>query len=747
MGKSVPRVDAVAKVTGAATYVNDIHIPGMLHGRILYSPYAHARINRIDLTRAKALPGVKAVIAGDGAPRNYISLLLSPRWQDKLLFAREKVRYAGEEVAAVAAISETIAEQALRLIDIEYEQVPAVTNIDEAIAPGAPLVHERLGTNVSSTFTKDIGDVEKAFAQSDVIVEGVYRTPAISHSCMEPHGIVAQFLGEDLHIWMSTQAPYYVQRDIEHVLGIPLVKIHIHETAVGGGFGAKSRIAESDLIAILLARQANRPVKIILSREEELVSTRTRHPHVIYLKTGAKKDGTIVAWEAKIKIDNGAYNDIGPLLGAIEGSRVGSLYPAPNIRIHCETIYTNLPFGGRFRAYGNSQITFAIESQMEILAQRLGMDSLSIRLENAVLPGEKTPWGWEISSCGLSECLQTVWSRVEEREEAQKWRGEKPVGKGLAAMTHRSGGSAGEFCAAFVEVSDGDIRLLTGVSEIGQGPATILSQMVAETLGVSMDHVMIKTMDTDVTPIDLGSRSNRVTFMAGRAVTAAAEDARSQILKLAEERLGKPSAELEMQGGEIFWVKDPSIKISLRSVTSSSDSKGAAAILGRGVYDRPVEKGECTYVYGANSVKVEVDTETGEVSLLSATAAHDLGKAINPMLSEGQIEGGMVQGIGWGLMEELIREKGVTINNNFLDYKIPTMADVPPIKTALVETNDPYGAFGCKGLGEPTVVPMAPALANAIFNATGIRITELPFSPERVLRAIEKFKDEKYRKP
>ncbi len=742
VGQSLPRVDAVAKATGTIHYVDDIQLPGMLYAKVLRSPHAHARIRGINLAQAETLPGVRAIVTGQDTPEKYVTFMLSAKWHDKVLFAREKVRYVGEEVAAVAAVSEEIAEKAVKLIEVEYEPLPAVFTMNEAMAEGAPLIHERLGTNLSNHFEKEIGDVDKAFAKSDVIIEGDYKTPAVSHACMEPHGIVAQFIGEDLHVWMSTQAPHYVMKDIEIVLGIPLANIHIHETAVGGGFGSKSRIGESDLIGILLARKAGKPVKLILSREEEMTVTRTRHPHEIHLKVGAKQDGTILAWEARTKIDNGAYNDVGPNLHDIEGSRVASLYPAPNIRVVGETIYTNTPFGGRFRAYGSTQMTFALESHMEILAEKLGMDPLALRLENAVRPGEKTPWGWDVSSCGLSECLQTVSDKIGPKGRGQ---GMKQIGIGMAGMTHRSGGSEGEYSSAIVHVRDGEVTLLTGVTEIGQGVATILSQIAAETLGVTADHLRIKTMDTDVTPTDLGSRSNRVTFVGGRAVKAAAEDAREQILKAVEGVLGHPCSELQIKNNEIFWVKDPTVKMSLRAATSTKDPKGAAAILGRGFYDHPIERGECTYIYGSHAVKVAVDEETGEISVLSAAGAHDLGRAINPMLAEGQIEGGMSQGIGFALMEEIVRENGVTLNDNLLDYKLPTMVDIPALQVDLIETDDPYGPYGAKGLGEPTGVPMAPAIANAVYDAVGVKMTDLPMTPEKVLRTIEESKRKKHK--
>ncbi len=735
VGKSVSRVDAVAKVTGQAKYVDDLYLPGMLYAKVHRSPHAHARIARMDVEKARSLSGIRAVISGDEAPDNCITFMNSAQWCDKVLFAREKVRYVGEEVAAVVGLTPEVCTQAIRLIEVDYEPLPGVFSVSEALAKNAPLVHEHVKQNIVDRFIREEGNVSRALEEADLIVEETYSTPAISACALEPHGAVAQFVGDKLNLWTSTQTPYYVKKDLSLVTGIAFANIRIHELSVGGGFGSKTRINESDLICVLLAKMTGRPVKLILTREEMLTATRTRYPHQIYLKTGVKRDGTITAWDARILIDNGAYNCLGHLFGNIEGARLSSLYPAPT-RVEATPVYTNHPPGGQVRAYGNVQINFAIESQMDEIARRLGIDRLHIRLKNSVRAGQKTYWGWKISSCGLQECLEKTSSAMGYPEPAR----EPNTGIGLAAMTHRSSGGKQDFSAAFVKVTDGEAVVFSGATDIGQGSSTILCQIAAEFLSLPFEDVRAVTMDTDLTPLDMGSRANRVTFMAGLAVKAAAEDAREQILEKASKYLDQPRDLLTLEQGVVFCTDDPQIRVSIKELTSTKEPKGGSAILGKGSYENPVERGQETYVYGCQGIKVRVDQETGRVELMRIVASQDVGRAINPQLVEGQIEGGVVQGIGTSLWEELDRRDGVTMSDNLRDYRIPTFPDVPRVETLIVESDEPYGPLGAKGAGEPPIAPTSPAVANAICDAIGVRITSLPLTPEKVLAALEEKK-------
>ncbi|MBI2303599.1 MAG: molybdopterin-dependent oxidoreductase [Chloroflexi bacterium] len=736
VGKRIPRLDGPLLVTGEARYAGDVKLRGMLHGKILRSPHPHARILRIDTHLAEALPGVKAIVTAQDTPKIKYTFMGPAYTEDKYPLAVDEVCYIGDEVAAVAAVDEDTAREALELIQVDYEILPAIFDPIAASQPGAPLVSASGGgRNIIGHSRRHYGDVERAFAEADYIVEDTFTTHPVAHSCMEPHSCLAHFeLNGDLTLWSSTQAPYYARQDLARVLPMPFHKIRFHHVHVGGGFGSKSRITE-EAIAAFLSRKSHRPVRVVLSREEEFISTRSRHPHIIWVKVGARRDGTLLAWQARIIIDNGAYSDVGPLLPDVEGRVMCSLYRVPNIQYEGYAVYTNNPWGGRFRAFGSTQIIFAMESLLDMLAERMGMDPLELRAKNANLPNTRSPWGNKITSCGQRECLEQAAEAIgwpERRKSSSPGQG-----VGLASFIHVSGVASGEFSSAYVNISEDAVTVLTGNPDIGQGSSTILAQIAAEELGVPVDKVRVIAMDTATTPLDLGSRANRVTFTAGNAVRAAAAEAKKELLALAAQKLEASPDDLEIRDGQIFVAGSQDKAIPFSQVSGTPDRKGGVAILGKGQFDHPAERGIDAYAFGAQAAEVAVDPETGEVTVLQVAAAHDLGRAINPMNAEGQLEGGIAMALGYTLRENLVRVEGQTLNPNFADYKLSTALDVPPLRPILVESVDPNGPFGAKGVGEPAGLPTAPALANAIYHATGIRIKDLPITPERLLRALK----------
>jgi 4-hydroxybenzoyl-CoA reductase alpha subunit len=748
VGKRVPNVDSNVKVTGRAIYASDLNLPEMLFGKILRSPYPHARIKNIDVSEAKKLPGVCAVVtAEDTLKINY--LVQGPPFDDKPVLAYGKTRYIGDEVAAVAAVDERTALRALDLIKIEYEPLPAVFDPEEAMKEGAPVIHDNRPDNISARTERNYGNVEKAFAESDYVFEDRYVTQAVSHCCLETRASLARWDSNvNLEIWSSTQSPYFVRKELAHVFAIPPTKVRVHQIHVGGGFGARSKVCEDEGIAALLALKTGRPVKITYTREEELTATRIRHPMIITLKTGVRKDGTLLARHMRIITDNGAYTHTGPGVQGVAGMVAASLYRVPNVRVEGYLVYTNKHFGGPFRGYGNPQATFAIESQMDLIATKLNIDPIELRIRNANQPGDTTACGWKIGSCALQECLERV------REEI-KWEEKKknPVpgrGIGVGCMIHASGFKVyldGEWSSAIVKVThDGMVEVYCGATDMGTWSKTSLAQVASEELGIPVDLIKMITMDTETTPIDLGAWGSRTIFIAGNAVKMAAAEAKQQLLEAAGKLLEVNPLELTIADGQIFITTDPYKKISIGEAVLASKERVGQAVYGKGHYepeaellDRSTGMGNISeaYTFSAQAVEVELDEETGTVKPLRIIAAHDCGYPINPTAVEGQIEGAVAQGLGYALMENHSYDNGRVLNDTLVDYKIPTAMDVPPIK-ALMLGYEPKGPFGAKGVGEPGLVGIAPAVANAIFNATGVQIKTLPLSPEKVYWELKK---------
>lgn len=748
VGKRIPKKDAPLKATGAAIYIQDMKVPGMLHGKILYSKYPHARIVKIDTSKAEMFPGVKVVLTGAEVPNNFKFGFI----KDNPPLKTGKVLSTRDEVAAVAAISPEIAEEAIHLIDVEYEELPGIFDPLEAMKEGASMVHEEFKSNVLKMPWKFVaGDVEAAKKESAFIAEDTFSTQWATHCCLGTSGCIASFdVNNNLTMYSNTQIPSLAQNDYLEALkafGLTNKRVRIIQCVIGGGFGSKLDTYAYEYIAILLALKARKPVKIVFSREEEFFATSPRQCTITKISQGCDKEGRLTFREMEMVLDNGAYTSWGATTPSVMMVPISSLYKVPNIKYIAKCVYTNNTYSQAMRGYGNPQATFAIESCLDQLAEKAGIDPLKIRLINANEPGELTPQNFKITSCGMKECIDEVVTRLDWKNKRGKGNGR---GVGMASLIHVGGAARvykSDGCGTIIKVDDnGKVDVITGSSEIGQGSETIISQIVAEVLGVSMDDINVINNDTDICPWDVGAHASRTTFVAGNSALGAARKIKEQIMEIAAKNLGEPADTLEMKDGTIFSVNDKEKHITLAKVLRKAHyTLGGRMLVAENFYDPPNEnfdqsfKGNLsvTYAYGAHGVEVEVDKETGQVKILNYIAAHDVGKALNPMLLEGQIYGGGLMGIGYALGERMIYDKGYLKNGTFLDYKMPTVKDAPPVQAVIVETDEQAGPFGAKGIGEPGLVPTAPAIANAIYDAVGVRIKDLPITPEKVLRALK----------
>jgi 4-hydroxybenzoyl-CoA reductase alpha subunit len=745
IGKRVPKLDAIDKVTGRAIYGHDMKLPRMLYGKILRSERAHARILNMDTSRAKKLPGVKAVLTGDDIPDIRVGFA-----KDNPILKTGKVRSFRDEIAAVAAVDEDTAQEALELIEVEYEDLPAVFDPEEAMKPGAPLIHEKAEKNILSLMTQSYfhGDVEKGFAESDVVVEDRFKLTWVAHCCMGTCFCLASFdHAGNLTVWNSTQMPFMSQRELSTALRIPPDKIRVIKATIGGGFGSKLDTYPYEPICVLLAQKTGRPVRITFTREEEFIASPTRQPVICDIKSGAKKDGTLTARQVKMILDNGAYSSWGATTPLVMMQTISSLYRVPNVKYDVLVVYTNHPYAGAMRGYGNPQATFVVESHMDMLAHELGMDPMEFRLKNANQPGDVTGQGVKITSCGLSECIRKAAESVGWQEKRGK---EGNRGVGMAAQLHVGGGARiypSDGCGTTIKVDDyGKVTVITGSSDMGQGSETVIAQIVAEEMGVPVESITVINTDTDITPWDVGAHASRTTFIAGNSARLAAADAKRQILEAAAQAYKQKVENLDMREGQIFVKGEPEEGIPYdKAIRAKHFRPDGDVILARGWYEPPTEKQDkefrgnisAAYAFATQAAEVEVDTETGEVTVLKIAAAHDVGRALNPMAVEGQIEGGVSMGLGYGLNEELVLESGKMLNPNFADYALPTALDMPPIDPIIVETIDPEGPFGAKGMAEPANNPTAPAIANAVYDAVGVRIKDLPITAEKVLKALK----------
>ena len=744
IGQRVWRVDGPEKVTGSAKYTFDLVLPNMLYGKILRSPHPHAKILNIDTSKAERLPGVKAVVTGkDTKGRKQGIWRRFPELCDEEILCRTKVRYIGDPVAAVAAIDEDTAEEALELIDVEYEPLPAVFDPLEAIKEDAPQIHEGVELNINVTRHIEWGDVDEAFKQCDYIREDVFKTPSQAHVCMETHCAVAHYdYNNKLTVWTSTQSSYYIQRLLADILDMREGDIRVIKMHTGGGFGSKFELDSAQFCAALLSMKTRRPVKIVLSRDEEFTATKRRTPMYIFSRIGAKKDGTLLAKEVRIITEGGAYTAMGATALYLAGFFSSFPYKFPNYRCDAYRVYTNTAPTSAMRGFGAPQATFATESQIDMVADDLGIDPIEIRRKNGMTPNYEVPGQAYIQSCGLHQCLDKI-------EEWIKSRGELPPnhGIGLAAYGFMSGGifnwfdTPYAFSAAMVRLNiDGKVDLFTGACDIGQGSDTTLSMICAEELGVRLEDVRIHAADTGICPPDLGAWGSRETLMNGNAVRMAAADAKRQLLEFAAARLGANIVyDLDIKDRWVHLVDRPERGLSYFDVVREAiRGRDGQAIIGRGYYT-PHRKGMISpaYSFGVQAVEVEVDPETGRYRLVNAVTAHDSGTVINPVGIEGQLEGAIAMAAGFGYCEEQPMDEGKILNPSIADYKLIRALDMP--KTAVMEiyTYEPEGPFGAKEAGEGLTNPTAGALANAVYRAVGVRIKELPITPEKVFRALK----------
>jgi len=751
VGKGVPRVDGPAKVTGDAIYTADIYLKGMLQGKILRSPYPHARILHIDTSRALKVTGVRAVVTGADTSKIKFAQSMKTKVPDKAFLALDKVRYIGDEIAAVAADDIDAAEEALELIRVEYEVLPAVVDPFDAMEPGAPLIHEHLPSNISWAPLYQWGEpVNGLLGDCDVVLEDSFKTHSQVHAYMEPNCSVATWdQNGDVTVWASTQGPYTHKQELVTALGIPGDKIRVITPAVGGGFGGKRHVVEPSVAAALLSKKSGRPVKIEYTREEEFTATRHRHPMNIQLRIGARKDGKFIFFDAENVVDNGAYNDSGPSVTLYAGHALTTNYMVKGVRYNAKLVYTNTSYGGSYRGYGNLQMRFCLESMVDMLAERLNMDAAELRLINVVKENDTLVCRSRVTSCGLSECIREVVRSSNWKQKKQDSR--KLRGTGIACYEYICAPRwhyPHDSSSASVRIDDdGAVRLFTGAIDIGQGSDTTLCQIVAEVLGVDMSHVKIFRADSELAPMDLGTYGSRVTFIAGNAAKIAATEARNQLAEVVAEELDTIPENIEFRNNRVQLSDNPARGFSfLEAVKLALNTKGLI-VMGRGSYDPPSDvvdfmKGEgkfnAAYSFGSQVVEVEVDADTGSVRLLKVTSAADCGFAINPLSLDGQCHGSISHAQGMTLLERPFVDEGNILNPSFLDYQIPTAMEAPEIDSILVETIDPDGPFGAKGVSEGYQVPTAPAIANAIYHATGVRIKEIPIKQEEILRGLDK---------
>ena len=748
IGASIPQVNARAKVMGLAQYVADIKMPGMLYAKVLRSPYPHARILNIDTSRARAVRGVRLVVTGEDTPER--------RWgvirKEQRVFAAGKVRFAGEEVAAVVAIDEATALDALELISVEYEELLAVFDPEQALASGAPEVHADTG-NLAFEVRINRGDVDAAFKRAAAVYEATYDMSYQYPGYMEPMGTVAApDANGRVTVWAPVQAAFSARTRLAEALDLPQSKIRVIQTVTGGGFGGKVTEDANSIIAAFLALKAGRPVRLVNNRLEDFLAARSSVPARVTLKMGLAKDGEIVAKELTIFSDNGAYTGLAPPIMYVTAMRTDSMHRLQNVRTHARLAFTNKIPSGAFRGFGLQQMAFPLNSHLTMLAEMIGMDPVDVHLRNAIQTGETSVHGWHMGSSGLTDCLTRArdaigWRDKYGRSENQ---GVRKRGVGIAAAIHVSGNRNREDwdgASVIVRVNeDGRVLVITGESDIGQGSQTVLTQICANELGIPLDHVTVGTPDTDVAPFSVGTMSSRVTTVAGNATIKASRLAREKLLSAAAAKLEASPADLTISDGQIHVVGAPGHGISIAEAARFHIYRaGGEGIYAHATFDPATAVPDKTaygnvssaYSFAAHAVEVEVDTKTGRIHIVDSFAVDDCGKAFNPMAVHGQTNGATAQGIGWTLYENLEFQDGRLINGNFADYNLPTAESLPDLRSDIVESIDPNGPYGAKGASETAVAPPAGAIANAVYDAIGIRFNTLPIKPETVLAALQ----------
>ena len=770
-----PRLDAPAKATGQAQYVDDMSMPGMLHAAILQSPLAHAKILHIDVSRARKLPGVKAVVTAKEA--GLVKYGVSPARYDETLFAHDKVRYVGDEIAAVAAVDQETAQEALRLIKVDYEELPAVFDMFEAMKEGAPLIHEDFPGNINAEVHQEFGDTKAAFDECDLVVDHTFLNKRQDGAFIEPHSCLAVFdMNGRLTIHTSTQVPHYVQRTVAMVLQIPVGNVRVVKPYVGGGFGPKAEATPLEMSCSLLARETGKPVKMTYTREQVFLHCRARHQIFAEISLGVKKDGTMVGVTNKALLDGGAYTSFGIATVYYTGSLLGGPYKLKALKHDGVRVYTNKPTCGAQRGHGALINRAAFEQLVDITAEKLGIDPVEMRLKNVMTTGDITVNQLDTSSLGMKECIDAI----QEKSDWNKKKGKLPKGQGIGVAGAFFVSGAGYpiyrsdtyHSTVVIKVSEdgGTVHVLTGSAEIGQGSDTTMAMIAAETLGISLDAVRVSSGDTDF-GVDLGAYSSRQTLMTGHATKEAAEQVRDTIAQYLAEEMGCPADSITFRNNNVLfdggpgdfshirtmyvkehrgWTDPPAGDyLTFREAARVAYLK-AGSIVGTGKYKPPHLGGSFkgaavgtspAYACSAQIVEVTVDMETGQITVDNMTDAHDCGLAINRTNVEGQMHGSLSMGLGETLFEEVkFDSRGRVVNPSLGEYRIPTSLDMPNVKTIIVETNEPNGPYGAKEVGEGAILPTIPAILNAIYDATGVRINELPVTSERLLMAMRGIK-------
>ncbi|OQA45518.1 MAG: 4-hydroxybenzoyl-CoA reductase subunit alpha [Chloroflexi bacterium ADurb.Bin325] len=764
IGASPPRIEGREKVTGAATYVDDMQFgPSLLHGALKRSPIAHGRIVRIDASRARALPGVRVVVTGEDFP-GLTGLYL----KDRRIFALDRVRSVGEAVAGVAADTPEIAAQALDLIEVEYEELPGVFDPEYGASPEAPIIHPELasyevvpfvfpqpGTNISNWFKVRKGDMAQGWAEADLVYEHKYRVPHVQHVPLETHVCVAQQnVNGKITLWSSSQSPFAQRNLIAKALHIDHSRLRVITPYVGGGFGSKAGVSMEGAAVALAMHAKGRPVKLRMTREEEFHTTFVRQGLVAILKMGMTKDGRITAMHNRFYWDGGASTEYGVNITRAAGYSGTGPYYVPNIHVDSYCVYTNHPVGGAMRGFGMPEIHFGIEQHIDEMAHRLGLDPVEVRLKNCLKDGDETLTGMPMHPTGLSECIRKAAAAINWGQETVSYSSTKRHGKGLAAMWKAPAMPPNPGSSALVRLNeDGTATVSIGGVDIGQGALTAMAQFAAEGIGIRVEDVRVNTVDTDYSPYEWQTVASRLTWSMGNAVLRAADAARTQVLQAVAEAWDEDISDLDIVDGQVISYRSeesiPLKNICIDGVQRKDGTFVGGPVVAQGRFmpdyvtplDPETGQGPRAVVHfttGCQAVEVEVDTETGEVQVLKIVSAYDVGKAINPELVRTQMEGGAVQGLSTALLEGLILDHGVPRNPNFTDYRIATAVDAPlETENIIVEVPQDDGPFGARGVGEHPMVPTAPAIANAIYNAVGVRLDSMPLTSEKVWAALQ----------
>lgn len=759
IGKPIPRLDSGEKVSGEAAFGDDRRPPGCLTARLFLSPHPHARIRRLDLSTARRVPGVRAVVSAEDVPRVRYGRLV----RDETLFADGRVRYVGERVAAVAAEDEEAAQEAISRIRVEYEPLPAVFTPEEAMGEGAVLLHEELASygafpgsvrygNVAARIRVHSGDMDAGFRQAGYVFEDAYETPRVHQGYLEPRAALAEPTeGGVTIVWTPTQAAFVVRALTAEILGLPMNALRVVSTHVGGAFGGKSQHL-IEAVSILLSRRTGRSVRLALTREEDTLTGNPRHPYSMRFRTGVARDGRLLARQVRIVSNNGAYCLSGPAVLGKSACTCTGPYRIPHVEVESLLVYTNLPPSGSYRGLGVPQVAFACERHMDHIAYELGMDPLDLRLMNAFREGDPDPAGTRLQSVSLRETLERASAAAgwRGRPRRQSPNGALRRGWGLACVRYPTGGGSS---GAVVKVNeDGGVTVLAGCADLGTGAATLAAQVAAEVLGVGTGAVLVRIADTETTPFDAIAGGSRTTFNMCHAVRRAAEDARAQLFAQAARMLETSPEDLEILEGRIAVRGAPSRSLRLAQAASAAVSAGEGPPTGRGAYRGLNPPHEAANVEGhpepsrpgpefsTQVAEVEVDMETGETRVVRVVSAQDVGFAMNPLTLSGQIEGGIAQGLGWAVAEELPHSGGRLLDAGYENMHVPTSLDSTEVVNLILECADVEGPFGAKGAGEIPLIPAAPAVANAIADAIGDpknpHLNRLPITPERVLRAI-----------